>query len=306
MLNNHRLRILRELRRRGTLGRVASALNYSSSAISQQLALFETEVGAKLIEPVGRGVRLTAEGELLADHAERILHAVERAESALAASRSTVAGRFRVAAFQTAALTVVPAVLRDLAVAHPQLVIQLAEFQPDLAIPRLLAHDYDLVLGEEYEGQELARDADVDQEDLMFDPLDVLVGLHLDVGTSEPTLSDLKDSPWVMESAGKPARLWTQALCRREGFEPDIRFESDDLVVHRAFAASGHAVAMLPRLLMRHHPVPLRRVRLASTPTRRIFTAVRAGNTARPAVQAFRQALRNSLLESGQSPEGSG
>ena len=295
MLSNHRLRILRELRRRGTMGRVAAALKYSSSAISQQLALLETEAGAKLIEPVGRGVRLTIEGELLADHAERILRDVEEAEAALEASTATVAGRLRVATFQSAALTVMPTVLRELARTHPQLVIQLAEFQPDLAISRLVAHDYDLVLGEEYEGQELARDTEVDQEDLLFDPLEIVISPEVELGRPDPSLNDLRQLPWVMESSTKPARIWTRALCRRAGFEPEVRFESDDLLVHRVLVASGHAVAMLPRLLSSHEPVPLRVIALPGSPTRRIFTAVRAGAIDRPAVRACRDALRNAV-----------
>ena len=65
----HRLRLLRELRDRGTLAAVAEALAYSPSAISQQLAVLAKEAGQSLVEPAGRGVRLTVAGEVLAEHA---------------------------------------------------------------------------------------------------------------------------------------------------------------------------------------------------------------------------------------------
>ena len=51
--------------RRGTITAVAQALSYSPSAVSQQLATLEKEAGVRLIEPVGRRVRLTPQGDLL-------------------------------------------------------------------------------------------------------------------------------------------------------------------------------------------------------------------------------------------------
>jgi DNA-binding transcriptional LysR family regulator len=301
MLSTHRLRIIFELRRRGTLGRVAAALTFSPSAISQQLALLEHEVGAKLVEPVGRGVRLTAQGELLAEHAERILREVEEAEAALSASRTTTTGRLRMAVFQTAALTLVPGTLTALRRDHPRLTVHMTEFQPDLAIPALIAHDYDLVLGVEYPGQELPRDESVDQEDLLHDPLAIVtcVGTEPAAGADAGSLGDLEEAPWIMESAGKPGRLWAQAACRRAGFEPDVRFESDDFIVHRALVSAGHAVAILPALLSRHDSTPLRTIDLPGSPTRRVFTAVRAGASDHPAVRAVRQALRTATRSPG-------
>ena len=256
--------------------------------------LLEREVGAKLVEPVGRGVRLTAEGELLADHAERILRHVEEAEAALSASRWTTTGRVRMAVFQTAALTLMPVVITELRRRHPGLTIRSTEFQPDLAILALIAHEYDLVLAVEYAGREFAmrqerrpggfalrRDSDRHEH------------RHRCWRRRRCRQSgDLDQAPWVMESAGKPGRLWTQGLCRRAGFEPDVRFESDDFIVHRALVSVGHAVGMLPRLLHGYDSTPLRTIDLPGSPTRRVFTAVRAGANDRPVIKAIRLALR--------------
>ena len=84
MLDLNRLRLLLELPRRGTITAVAQALSYSPSTISQQLATLERETGVRLLEPVGRRVRLTPQAELLAQHAAGLLEQVERAEAALA------------------------------------------------------------------------------------------------------------------------------------------------------------------------------------------------------------------------------
>ena len=80
MLSLHRLRLLRELEARGTVGAVAATLDYTPSAVSQQLRVLEQEAGATLVERAGRGVRLTDAGRVLAEHAGRLLEAAEAAE----------------------------------------------------------------------------------------------------------------------------------------------------------------------------------------------------------------------------------
>jgi DNA-binding transcriptional LysR family regulator len=91
VLDLHRLLLLRELHRRGTITAVAEALSFSPSAISQQLATLERETGVRLLEPAGRRVRLTAQAELLVHHAEVLLEEMEKSESALAGSLAETA-----------------------------------------------------------------------------------------------------------------------------------------------------------------------------------------------------------------------
>lgn len=80
MLDLHRLRMLFELQRLGTVTAVAEALQYTHSAISQQLAQCERDVGVKLYEKVGRRIRLTEQGEILAEYAGRMLALSDEAE----------------------------------------------------------------------------------------------------------------------------------------------------------------------------------------------------------------------------------
>lgn len=150
MLDLRRLRLLRELARRGTIAAVAEAFSFSPSAVSQQLSTLEKETGVRLLEPAGRRVRLTAQAELLVTHAEVLLEEMERAEAALAQSLETTVGTLRVAAFQTAVLALVPGALIRLAQKHPQLRVEVTELEPAVATPALVAGEFDIVLGEEY------------------------------------------------------------------------------------------------------------------------------------------------------------
>ena len=85
MLDLHRLRLLQEFAARGSIAAAASALGYTPSAVSQQLAALEREAGLALLDRSARRATLTDAGRRLAAHAERILSMVEEAETALSA-----------------------------------------------------------------------------------------------------------------------------------------------------------------------------------------------------------------------------
>ncbi len=289
MLNAHRLHLLVELRRRGTITDVAKALSYSVSTISSQLAQLEKEAGSRLIEPVGRRVRLTTAGEMLADHAEQILIMVNRAEADLARTRTGIAGVLRAATFQTAAIGLVPPLLRELRDLHPELVLQLSEIQPDTATSVLLAHDFDLVVGEAYPGLGPTRPTTIDQRQLLADPLRCYAPTEWVSQGSR--LEELAHRPWVLEPPGKPARAWAESMFRAAGFEPVVRFESADLLVQVTLVESGHAAALLPDLVWaaRHPRAPL--LRLPDDPVRQVYTAVRIGTEHQPTLVELRHVL---------------
>src|SRR3954447_18884648 len=101
MLELRRLRLLRELRERGTIAAVADALQFTPSAVSQQLAILERESGVRLLERAGRGGRTPDAPLVLADHADALLERAAIAEADLAAAAGTVAGRARIAGFES-------------------------------------------------------------------------------------------------------------------------------------------------------------------------------------------------------------
>ncbi|MFD3578587.1 LysR substrate-binding domain-containing protein [Streptomyces sp. NPDC058644] len=303
MFDLHRLRLLRELKDRGTLAAVAAALSYSPSSVSQQLSQLESEVGVRLLEPVGRRVRLTPQAEILVAHTEAVLERLERAEADIATSLTDLTGTLRIASFQTAARTLVPTALTLLREAHPGLRVHLTQMEPEESLSALLARDFDLVIAEEYPGLPNPRPAGIEQEDLCEDPLHLAPpqpASHLappvpasDAQSPIAALRALADHPWVMEPSGSAARHWATTLCRHAGFEPDVRFESSDLLLHLRLVERGHAAALLPGLLWDREPatVALRQLPRGQR-ARRLFTAVRSGRSHHPAVVACRRALR--------------
>lgn len=295
MLDLHRLRLLRELKHRGTLAAVAEALSYSPSSISQQLSVLEREAGVPLLEPVGRRVRLTPQAEILVAHTEAVLERLERAEADLAASLEGITGVLRVAAFQTAALALVPDALTRLRAAHPRLRIEITQREPESALPALLARDFDLVITEEYPGEPGPRPAGIEYAELGEDEI------RLALPGDAPPGAGLRGSagvPWVMEPEGTASRQWAVRLCRTAGFEPDVRFESTDLLLHLRLVERGHAAALLPGLVWAGRPPTVPVVRLPEEDRiRRLFTASRRGGGEHPAVRAFRAALAEGFAD---------
>src|SRR4051794_22845005 len=153
MLDLHRLRLLHELRERGTIAAVAEALRYTPSAVSQQLAVLEREAGVRLLEPAGRSVRLTDAALVLVDHAGALLERAELAQADLAAAAGTVAGRARIASFQSVALRLAIPAMQALALEAPELRCELVEAEPEQSLPALALGDVDLVLGDEWQHQ---------------------------------------------------------------------------------------------------------------------------------------------------------
>jgi len=292
VLDLHRLRLLRELSHRGTLAAVASALAYSPSAVSQQLAKLESEVGVPLFERVGRGVRLTAPAEVLVAHTEAVLTRLERAESDLAASAEQLVGTVRMAAFQSVAFAFVPPVLERLAAQHPRLRLDFEVREPDQAIAGLLAHTFDLVVNEEFPGRSIAPDDRLDREVLLDDPLLLVVpatwGPVHDIG-------DLKDRPWSFEPSGTRGRAWAETFCREHGFQPDVQFAFDDLPMRCRMVETGHAASLLPDLALVSNGRMVTATALPGEPARRICTVVRESTAVHPMSIVLRQALRDAV-----------
>ena len=305
MLDVHRLRLLRELDRLGTLAAVARALSYSPSAVSQQLSQLEAETGVALLEPAGRGVRLTAQARILVAHAEAILERLEEAEADLRASLTEVRGTLRVASFQSVLLALVPEVLTTLAGRHPGLRVEITHQAAEEAFTGLLARDFDVVLGEEYPSGARPPVPGACTRLLASDELFLVLPAHGPYARAEPStvpvrLPDLAEVPWILDAADTAPGRWARDTCRAAGFEPDVRYTGSDLLLQIHLAETGHAAAVIPGLLLAAVPPPAARVRaLPGHPRRKLTTGVRSGATADPAIRAFRAALSEAIHATG-------
>ncbi|MFW0786320.1 LysR family transcriptional regulator [Gordonia sp. CPCC 206044] len=297
MLNVTRLRILRELHLRGTLAQVAEALSYTPSAISQQLSQLERETGVRLLEHVGRRVRLTDEAQTLVAHTELVLTQLEKAEADLAAAQPSVRGTLRVASFQTVVLEIAPAVLTVLETEHSALQVEITQRDVDSAFRGLLSQQFDLILGEEYPGLPDPVRHGADRADLVPDPLHLAVPSHGPWARRPSSVAELASAPWALDPPGSASGDWARAVCRNAGFEPQVRFEGPDPLLHAHLVLTGHAVAFIPALIAGDHLHDAQLIGLPADPHRTLYAAVRAGRSGHPAVRAFRDALAQAVTE---------
>ncbi|RZT59605.1 DNA-binding transcriptional LysR family regulator [Microcella alkaliphila] len=303
MLDPRRLRLVRELRRRGTVHEVARALSYAPSTVSQQLAQLELEAGTALFERVGRRLQLTPAGELLADGAGAVLDELERLEQSLAEATEAPSGTVRLAVFQSAALGIIPRALTLLAAEHPAMRVEITQREPESALDEVWARDFDLVVAEEYPAHSAPHRDELDRVPLCRDALRLatapLTGASDTLTSMGPlrveSLPDTAALPWVMEPRGTASRHFAEQVCRRAGFEPDVRFETADLQAHIRLVEAGHAVALLPDLVWGDREPSVRLIDLPEHPRRTVFTAARRASAHRPAIVACRDVLSRAV-----------
>jgi DNA-binding transcriptional LysR family regulator len=291
MLDLHRLRLLRELSHRNTIAAVAQALAYTPSAVSQQLAALEREVGMPLLERTGRQVRLNAAARSLVAHAESVFDQLERAEAALAAARATLVGNLRVGAFPSAAQAILPGVLVAVACRHPGLELSVVNVDPAQAEQSLRAGDLDVALTHDYDRLPQPQHAALTSQVVLTEPM--YLASDRPPGDDDAPVAAFADHDWVMGTVGTLCRLATERICHAAGFPPRIRHQIDDFPTVLSLVAAGQGAAIVPHLATRAAPPAVVLTRLPDV--RRIRLAHRRGGARHPAVAAFRTALNETL-----------
>ena len=288
------MRVLREVAVRGSFSAAAEALSFTQSAISQQIAALERETGATLVERSARGVRLTDAGRALVKHTDAILARLTEAESELEAIAGLRGGRVRMAAFESAAATLMPPAIAEYRSRHPAVELSMTLAEPEGALPQLRAGELELAvifggaLAESYsiEGLELME--------LLEDPLYlVLPADHPLARKRNIRLADLEQEPWI----GGPADCECTALIRRScavaGYDPRITFEIDDYGAVQGLVAAGLGVSLIAEMgLSRVRDDIVVRSLGRETPVRRVYAAVYDGGYRSPATAAMLDVLR--------------
>ncbi|MEU9188493.1 LysR family transcriptional regulator [Streptomyces sp. NPDC048484] len=293
MLDVRRLQVLRAVVTSGTVTAAAAHLGYTPSAVSQQMAALEKQAGTALLERVGRGVRPTAAGLLLTEHAALISSAVAQAETALADLRAGRIGSLSVRYFATAGSTLVAPALARLRAEHPGVRVDLELADPedpfqevvrgraDLAVVVLRARDR---VGD---GFRLVH--------LLDDPYAAVLPLGHPLADKEVIdLNELSGEQWVGSEPPGPCLEPVIDSCAAAGFSPDFVIQSEDYATAQGFVAAGLGVGLMPRLGLRgRHPgVVIRPVRNPE-PVRVISAVARETALDQPALRGLLTALQD-------------
>lgn len=303
-------RVMRAIADAGSFTAAATALGYSQPAVSQMVRRLEQRTGTTLVERVGRSVRLTEAGEVLARHAVAVLAALDEAEDEIFAIAGLQAGRVRLVAFPSASATIVPGALARVREGFPGITVTFAEGEPPEALAALRAGECDLALVFAYDGAGLLRDEDgldnLHVVELFDDP--VLVALprrHPLADQAVVDLADLSSENWI---AGCPrCRGHLLDSCRLAGFRPKVSFETEDYMAVLGFVGAGLGAALVPALNLSkadHPEVVTRPIRPASHRT--VYAVTTPDLIGVPAVasaiDAFVRTARDFHLRSDEPP----
>ncbi|MBX6388487.1 MAG: LysR family transcriptional regulator [Frankia sp.] len=290
MIDVRRLRLLRELDSRGTVHAAALALHLTPSAVSQQLATLAKEVGVPLLEPQGRGVRLTAAARVLLRHADEIFAQLERVEADLAALSRGEAGTVTVAAFPTAITGIVVPAIEALRRSHPGIDLTIIDVDPPGCYDMLVGGELDLAVG--FAADHPVSDGRIEALKLLDDLFDVaLPADHPLVGLDAVPLAALAGETFVASRQGTACLVILENACRAAGFSPRIRHRCDEFPVVFGLVEANCGVALIPRLagLSSTDKVVLRP--LAERTVRPLVIALRRGSATAPHVAVVLDAL---------------
>src|SRR3954454_4771747 len=246
MLDVNRLRVIDAVARHGSVTAAAKELHYSQPSVTHHLARLESETGAPLLQRVGRRIRLTPAGQLLADRAAEIIGRIDAAGEELSAHVGLTAGRVRLAGFASAIGSLVPAAVAALAGRHPGLQISKTDTHPPEAIEQLRTGKVEIAIIFRYDETE-PEPAGVRLHHLLDDPVYVLSPRR------EPSLADLRDATWIAGCARCRSHLLS--MCGDAGVDPRIGYSSDDMVVMQALVAAGLGVSPQTALALLAHGI---------------------------------------------------
>jgi molybdate transport repressor ModE-like protein len=282
-----RLRLLREVDLRGSIAGAAREVGLTPSAVSQQLAILEREAGTPLLDRSPRGVLLTGAGQALVARARSILELLEEARADLDRLTGELSGHVRIGTVASAAAALVSKAALRLAAEHAALELSVTVTEPARSIDQLLNGDVDIAIVDVYDGVPVPVPDYLLSTDLCTEPLVVVSAVGALPGRGALTLAELAGAGWVMPPLDAACGQAVRFACRAEGFEPQVRWETDDMLLLVRAVAAGHGIAVLPRLAVADNVAEIE-IRPLAEPSmsRRLLALTRSSSQDRPIIRA--------------------
>jgi DNA-binding transcriptional LysR family regulator len=297
MIGWDRLRVFAAVAERGSIAAAAEQLHITGPAVSQHLRKLEREARCQLVEPDGRGIRLTAAGRVLAGSARAMADTASVAERDLATIDEVVAGPLRIGAVASAVRALLPGVLRALAAAHPRLEPRLCDGEVNGLLPTLQAGQLDAVIMESWDVRPAPLPSGVLATRLLTE--DVVLAVderHPLAGEAAVSVDQLHRQSWTSCPAGTEAHVAVVQILRQHGVHVDIRYQVADYSTQLSLVAAGLAVAMIPRT---GRPATMPGVRFlpCDPPVTRTLSLATPSSPATPPIRALTTELQRATTQ---------
>ncbi|MFC3995609.1 LysR substrate-binding domain-containing protein [Nocardiopsis sediminis] len=293
MLDVRRLALLAKVIETGSVTAAAGELNYTPSAVSQQLRRLEAEVGQPLLQRLARGVVPTEAGEVLAAHARRVQAQLAAAEADLAEVAGLRRGSVAIGTFPTVGSSLLPLVVRQFKAEHPRIRISVQSARLDLLMDMLARGEVGLSLLWDYEWNRLPG-GEFELTDLLEDPTVLVVSAdHRVARRRTVTMAELAGEEWIVREQDHPVAEVLERSCRSAGFKPRIAFHANDYQEAQAMVSVGLGIALAPRTAVANRNPDVRIVSVGSTaPSRRVVVARRRDRVSAPSEKEMLRVMR--------------
>jgi DNA-binding transcriptional LysR family regulator len=292
MLDVRRLIMLRAVASEGSIAAAARRMQYTRSAISQQLSALEAEAGAALIVRAGNRIALTPAGQTMVEHAERIVVELRAAEASLAGTAET-SGLLRVGIPFREGPGTMSRALTEVRRMFPSMEIRLAAITDETGPDAVHRGDLDIVIVSRYGNARGPAGQGLREWVLSQDPLTLCVHpQHPLAGRATCVMAELEDEPWILSPASMLGRLIT-SMCITAGFEPKVTATVNDIGTAIGLVGIGWGITIAPELTPVTGPTEISRLRVTGVDAvRHSVLVVRDGEHLSPRLAAAISAVR--------------
>src|ERR671923_1128624 len=245
-LDPSRLRLLVEVKRRGSISAAADVCRMGQPSATKHLHTLEAAVGDKLVERHGRASRLTEAGEVVAAYGQRVLDTLDAMQEELRALHDAERGTLALAASTTPGSYVLPSILACFAERHPRVDVDVVIGSSSWVAERVARREVQLGLAGELD----LPDGVIAEPFLDDEVLGIAAPGRLELRRGRAPLAALADTTLLVREHGSSTRAVSERYLARAGFRPAKRWELDSNEAIKRSVAAGLGIGFVSRLVV--------------------------------------------------------
>ncbi|MEE2642873.1 MAG: LysR family transcriptional regulator [Planctomycetota bacterium] len=268
----HQLRYFVKVAELRNFTRAAESCNVSQPSLSQQIGKLERELGYPLFERLGRKIVLTDSGEILYEHASRILSHVEEAEVQIQDAAEMGRGKVVIGAIPTIAPYLVPGILHQFTTDYPKAHVEVHELVTADAIRKCLESEIDLILLALPFSEDGLRVESLFEEELFV----VLAKNHPLAGKERLLARDIQTEQFVLLNEAHCLSENVLSFCNQKSFTPTVTCQGSQLQTIQELVSVGKGISLIPEM-----------ARQLDRSTRRVYRSLAGKQPTRKIVMAW-------------------
>ncbi|MCQ6278627.1 LysR family transcriptional regulator [Bacillus sp. EB600] len=237
------LRYFIEVAEREHVTEAAENLNVAQSAVSYQITKLEEELGVKLLEHVGRNIRITQIGTTFLHDIKNAVKLIDEAKEKINEYLDPQAGTIKIGYPTSLARYWLPNVISAYKEILPNVNFHLRQGSYSYLIDAVKKGEIDL----SFLGPVPMKDPDLESKILFIEPIVALLpNSHPLADRKSLSLGELRNESFVLFPKGYVLQKIAVEACNEAGFEPNITSEGEDMDALKGLVSAGIGVSLLP------------------------------------------------------------